>query len=647
MSSNWEPAEQVAKNDKGQFVAFIGGQWTPVASAAKDASGKFMVFRGIEDLKQAGVTKSAPPQMVPSGEKGLPNSMADYAAHPDLLAADPSARFAMGAAAPFLGLAQLAANAVGKGEGINAHLKQLEDMKRSGREKIGSEGFDWTEGAGTVLSPAWRALPASKPGATLLSKTGTAAVQGAAAGASSPVTDGGQDYWEQKGMQAGVGTALGLATPATVATAVKGGKMAYHGFVEPAFEAGQRAIKGRAYAEAAGNKADEIIARLTENKQLTPGSAPTAGEAASPAGRAEFSALQQSASRVKPSEYLSRSDEQNQARVAAVESFAGTPAKRAEATAAREARTEPHYAAGTSATATDLTGLKDLMERPSMAAVTKRTQQLMEERGGTFEPLKKNGLFRSMTGEEAQAMKLAFDDLIKARPASAMDTAEVQALRETRGEYIKWMEGAFPDLGTGRKLYKMTSGPVNQMDVGRELSDKLTPALREDAKLRSGSFASAVRDSASTIKKATGEPRFQQLEDVLTGRQLNKVHGVQEDLARSDRNLDMARRGAGAGPNAVDLATSNLEREVGGKMPNMLNRGVMLANAILARLEGKINRKLAGEMAMEMLDPPKVGEALAAAKAREMRNKLMAEQIARAHRPVIAAGAALAGHQGE
>jgi hypothetical protein len=570
-----------------------------------------------------------PEPFVPSGEKPTP-SWSD----PDVLAGSPPVRFASGAASPFIGLAQLAANAAGQGEGFNEHMRRFAEMEQSGREKLGSEGFDWTKAAGTALSPAWRAGPA--PATTLTGKVAQGAGFGAAGGLTAPVTSGG-DFWSEKAVQTGVGTGLGVATPLAAVPLKWAARTGYHGLFEPLVK--PAAIKGRAYLEAAGDKYKNIIELLQQNRQIVPGSLPTAGEAAAPAGRAEFSALQKSAEKVLPSEYLARADKQNEARRQVVEAFAGTPAKMEAAAAVRSTRAEPFYEKGVKEVS-DTSGLSELMKRPSSRAVFNRAERLARERSKDFTELFPNKLPRSITGEEAQTLKLAFDDMIKAYPKSGMDTAELNAIKSTRGEFIKWMEARFPSLGSARKMYKMTSGPINQLEVGRELSNKLTPALREDAAQRGNVFAGAVRESAGVIKKATGEPRFKELEDVLTSRQLQAVHSVQDDLARSARMEDMARRGAGSA-NAIDLATASLQREAGGKVPNLLHRGAMLVNAIITRMEGKINEKLAREIAAEMLNPPKVAESLQQAAARRARNEAIAEALAVVRGPALATTAAL------
>lgn len=634
----WEPAEGAAKSPDGKYMGLIGGQWVPVDGAAKDASGKYMVLRGTGSQEPTGTQSQKPPvKFTPSGEKDQLSW-----ASPEMIAGQPFMRFAKGAAGPFLGMQQLAANAMGMGKDVNAQAKQYEDLTKAGTEAMGG-GAQGVETAGSMLSPAFlKAAQAIPAGGRLVTRTAQGAGFGAAGGATAPVTDGGNDFWNSKLEQTGEGTAFGTVLPGVAQGVGKAAKTAYRGLIEP--WANPAAIKGREYLNAAGDKIEEIKNLLTRNKltggaeEIVAGSKPTAGEAAAPAGRAEFSALQESARKAQPSAYVERADSQNAARVESIKDWAGNPAKRAEAVAAREAAAKPHYDLGESQRLPfDVLAFGELTNRPSTQAAVKRAQRLIQEKTGQQVDIPELVAGQQVTGADAQKVKLAFDDLIKLFPKSGMDSAELAAIKDTRGAYVKWMEENFPALREARRTYKEKSAPINQMDTGEALLEKLTPALREDAKPRSAVFAGAVRDSASTIKKATGEPRYTELSDVLAHRQLQSTHNVVEDLARSDRHQELARAGAGSA-NALDMASNNLVRE-GGKPPSFLHRGAMIANYIIARMEGKVDRKLASEMAAEMLNPPGVAKSLAEAQTREARNKALADAIHHWQRPAIAGGA--------
>lgn len=122
-------------------------------------------------------------------------------------------RFAIGAAEPVLGAAQLVANMLpgNAGQAVNDHLTQLDRMINKGR---GGDGFDLARFGGNVLSPVNAGIAKIMPaGATTLSRAATGAGAGAIGGASSTVSGDG-DYWRTKAAQTGLGAIAGVvATP--------------------------------------------------------------------------------------------------------------------------------------------------------------------------------------------------------------------------------------------------------------------------------------------------------------------------------------------------------------------------------------------------------------------------------------------------
>lgn len=621
-------------------AAFLKADAAGDTAAAKVLADEVRRLRAFSVVKREGQVVKAPrEQFVPSGEKP-PNPLLENDPTSVLERFSPDAvnvgrrMFGRGLMDVGQGIRQIVS-----GDGYTKEKTQEQAQYKKDFDAAGGN-FDPARLAGNLTATA--PLNAIPGGQSMKARMlANAAAGGVAGGAMFTPED------ESKLDQTMAGAGIGAAIPPAAAVLGKVGSAAYHGAIEPMFAGGQRAIKGRAYLDAAGNKADEIIELLVRNKQIVPGSLPTAGEAASSAGRAEMSSLQASAARAKPSEYLERADSQNAARIAAIDEFVGTPAQIASAKARREAAATPIYKRGEAAETWETADLKALFERPSMKAVLNRTERLLKEKDKSFSITrdKANNSMSGLSGEEAQTMKLAFDDVIKLAPKGGMDTAELAALKETRRSYIAWMENKFPDLKSARAVYKDRSTPINEMEVGTELRNKLVPALREDAKPRAGVFAGAVRESAGVVKDATGQPRFKELQDVLTKRSLQTVENVSDDLARADRNAEMARRGAAAGPDATTLATENLDRQVGGKRPSLMHRGVMLANAIISRLEGKVDKKLAAEMATEMLNPPGVAESLVAAQHRAARNKILAEQIMRLQKPLAVGAGTLQGAQ--
>ena len=152
-------------------------------------------------------------------------------------------------------------------------------------------------------------------------------------------------------------------------------------------------------------------------------------------------------------------------------------------------------------------------------------------------------------------------------------------------------------------------------------------------------FAGAVRDAPGTIKRSlTGAPRYEKLLDVLTPQQVATVEGIRQDLANIARQELMAQKGATVGPSAMDTVSSSVQQASGGKtIPNPLSRVVTISNAILNRLEGKINKKLAIELADEMLNPQATARSLQRALLVDTKAKAK-EQLTNNLRPVVISG---------
>lgn len=541
------------------------------------------------------------------------------AVSPELLAANPMTRFAMGAASPILGVAQLGAEAVGDKTGTET-LRQVEAMKRQG----GLEGTDWLGVLGSAVSPAFLKAAKMIPGAdTYLKKIIQGMTVGGLSAGSMPVT-GDKPFWDEKGTQMNIGTVVGGVVPAVAPVVSAVGKGAYHA-VEPIINRG--AIKGRAYLEAAGDKADDIINLLQQNRQIVQGAMPTAGEAAVPAGRAEFAALQKSAEKVAPSEYIARSDAQNAARLGAIRSVGQDEVALNAAVSNRSAIADPLYKAARNGTApVNTQPVLDVVD--TILSKNPGNRELVIELQNIKAGLTDGKTVRTDPQEIASVV-----DGLKASIAKKDNAFIKGQLNNIKERLVR----AIPGYEQAQKAFARESAPVNQMQVGQFLEQKLTPALDDAAKQRATVFAGAVREAPQTIKRATdGSARFEKLTDVLTPDQMTVVNSIRDDLARGARFETLASKGREAAPDAIRLATENLEKAAGGRVPGMLERGVMLANALITRLEGKINKQLASEIAAEMLNPPDVAKAMMSAQAREKFNDALAKRIASTKLPVIA-----------
>lgn len=404
--------------------------------------------------------------------------------------------------------------------------------------------------------------------------------------------------------------------------------------------------KSAAYLTAVEGRGSEVLNALRQPSEIVPGSLPTAAQAAAPVGATRFSAMGESAAKKLSTPFFERGEAQKAAQLAAVQQVGKTPAELKAAEAARGATAKSLYGVSDKAMVAADDTFTSLLDRPSMDKVLARASDLAAEKGQPFQigqnrpaqvvpssivdeagrPMGQTiipGEVAKYPGSSLHAMKMAFDDLIKNPERFGIGAAEVGAIKGTRTQFLNWVEDKAPAYKTARETFAAQSKPINQMEVGQFLEGKLKPALGEEtARLRASGFATALENAPGTIKRATGESRFQSLSEVLTPEQVKILEDVRADLARAQLAERQAGAARGAGPDVSLMGT-----EVMGSVraPNLIDRGVTLANDILRRMQGQLDQKLAIQLAMEMLDPAAAAKALEKAMARQAKGEKLAD----------------------
>lgn len=403
------------------------------------------------------------------------------------------------------------------------------------------------------------------------------------------------------------------------------------------------APKETALLSAAEGQGPAIVNALRNYDQYVAGGMPTAGVAvAGQVTAPRYAALQEQVSRLKPREYLEREQVNAAARGKALGTIAQDEAALKAAETARTQATKPLYGAADKQIVKADDVLNDLLERPSMEKAMARAKALAKERNETFQmgknvPEQKVGSaivdtegrpldvktipaeYAKFNGKSLHYLKLALDDLIKDPATFGLGSNEVAAITKTRAEFLNWFEGKSANYAAAREAYKEGSRPINIMQVGQYLEGKLKPALETSTGERAGVFAGAVKEAPTTIKRSTGQTRFDKLDQILEPDQVKIVEGIRSDLAREAEFTKQARAGGKAGE--VFPATETA------RLPNLMSRIATVANTIMTKLQGKIDKKLALELATEMLDPAAAANAMEKALARQARGEKLADLV--------------------
>lgn len=404
--------------------------------------------------------------------------------------------------------------------------------------------------AGNLTGTAVDLLPAAFiPGAGSLA--GAAAI-GAGTGLLQPSTSTGETL-----ANTGIGAVAGPASLAVgrgLGALYQGGKAA----LEPLFQGGQQRIAARTLQSFAGGPqaAQQAAQNLARPPQVLPGVQPTTAELANNAGLAQL----ERTVRNNP-EALTALTQRNQANrtamTGALDQIAGTPADMAQSLRTRSQLAGPLYDSAQQAVVPADADLGKLLARPSMAKAWERAQALASENGETLAQPNSN----DVSGKTLQYLKMGLNDLISGGPQSGMGSHELNAVQSTLQSFNKWTMKNVPQLRAADRSFQDLSRPINQMEVGSALRDKLVPALGDfgnNTRLSAQHYASAVRNGDALAANATGLPNAQ-LSSVLNPGQMRTVNQVGEQLGRR-ANADELGRAAGSNT-GQNLASQNVLRQ--------------------------------------------------------------------------------------
>lgn len=413
-----------------------------------------------------------------------------------------------------------------------------------------------------------------------------AALLGGGIGALTPTTEG-----ESRLTNIATGAALGGA----VQGAIKGGGAAFRtarNAIEPYVRPDKSAA--RALNEAAGGRRDAILDLLRKNTD----DLATAGEAAAPAGSAEFSALQKVANTADPSATVARESAQASRRNQLLKRALNTD-NLGSFKATRASQTAPFYKA-----------IEESQTQVDVAPVMSVVDDLISKnknRSALVNALK--DVKGKLGDTSVSALKSTSDDIsdmVSKKPPSGqpLNNAVVKKLLGVQEVLEKQIASRSPQFRQAGELYKKLSEPVNQAQIGKTLSDALNSPVSDlgaEMTQRSGSYATALRNAPQTIKKSTGFNRGKSLEDILTPNQMTIVMNVGEELANKANFEKLARVGTGAAKEVL----GNVKPQ---QLPGILERNVVIANSILGRTGNAGTKRIVEYLAANMGDPKKIAE---------------------------------------
>lgn len=386
---------------------------------------------------------------------------------------------------------------------------------------------DWVGNKVSSMLPQW----ASKAAPTV-AKVASGATQGGMVGAAQPVTNTGQQgtsYWQQKLADVLVGGAFGGAVPIATQAIGAGWNKAKAAITDSALLNPTRYSAKQLAAQLDGSVPD-VVAKLRGAPEIVPGSLPTSAQAAAdPRLVMVEKALANNSPEFKVA-MTQREIENNAARLRQVGKVAGDPGQLDAMVAARNATANRNYTAAYGGldparlTPEVQRQITDLMKRPAMldalqAAKTRALNLGMQVDDGT-----------SIQGLHFAKMEL--DSVINQAKRSG---ADYRGLTSTKDKLVGVIESLSPEYAAARTTFANDSKPINAMQLGTALQEKLGAAAMNGAGDPTVGFTAYRNALASALKGSKYG---------IDDQSLGLLRGVQDDLQRATISNSMRTPGS-------------------------------------------------------------------------------------------------------
>lgn len=498
----------------GAFTVSVGGKDYDVDAPDETTAWKWAKATHLKGIASEGQQVKPPTPFRSSGDTALSGG--------EQFLANPYGRAAVGAVKPIVGIGQFGLNLIGQGEGINQQMSNLRQTTDKAREYVGSTGIDLADAVGQTASMA---IPTTMMGntASTIGRVGQGMLVGAGSGAATPVDDA-DNFWRNKIAQIGVGTGAGGIAPAAWEGVKAVGRGARNVAQPYMGDWGADQSAGRLANAAAGDKADDIINLLRNPQTIVPGSAPTSGQVAVPANRAEFNALQELAAARKPSEYrgpLGIEGQQNAARLAAMNSIGGSPLEIEAAMTQRAAATKPMR--------------ETALENANVAGVKgpQLEQRLQQQQGSVVNALQDTGRFQTTAAQmenrgnnffpvegmpRVSGKYSVFPERVAEAENAAADTARILQTRKAQKGLTQYQldslsaHGYYPLEGNAvskRIEATMTQPGLRASDVVQktlgDIKEKISSLTNEKGVIDSKDLYTIRKEIGNTIDKYSKE----------------------------------------------------------------------------------------------------------------------------------------------
>jgi hypothetical protein len=296
-----------------------------------------------------------------------------------------------------------------------------------------------------------------------------------------------------------------------------------------------------------------------KTEAIVKGSNPTLAEATGNPGLAQLQRTQQSKSADFASDLQGRKTERLRARETAMEGVAGSEAEMEAFKNARREKTEPLYKAAyetpidpAKVTPELRKEVADFMQRPTVQEARAEAVKKARDSGEVISE-QDMGSVKGM-----HYMKRAIDDKISTAKRAGADD-QVRILLGIQEKMLGFMGELSPAYAKAITEFQEASKPINRLEVGQYLRDKLFPSANRygAGKMTVGQFAKALEHPDETAKLATGFSGAK-MEKILTKDEIIQLKSIAKDIVR-EQNVEGAARITGSPTAQLSAAQTRLD----------------------------------------------------------------------------------------
>jgi len=347
---------------------------------------------------------------------------------------------------------------------------------------------------------------------------------------------------------------------------------------------------------------------------LVIGSRPTLAETTENPGLAQLQRAQQSKSTEFASDLQGRKADRLRSRESAMESISGSEGEMEYFRDARKAITEPLYKAAfeTPVDPKKITPalrkeVSEFMKRPTVQEARAEAIRKARDSGEVLSE-QDMGSVKGM-----HYMKRAIDDKISAAKRAGADD-QVRIFLDIQEKMLGIMQEVSPEYAKAMAEFQAASKPINRLEVGQYLRDKLFPATNQygAGKMTVGQFASALEHPDQTAKLATGFSGAK-MGNILTTDEISLLKSIAKDIVR-EQKVEGAARISGSPTAQLTAAQQRLEsfldklEKVPSKLVSIPAKG---ANMLLEKSRAKDAAAYESEL-NKMLSNPAYARSVAA-----------------------------------